>query len=92
MHLPVEISTFSTPSFACADIQDLTPHGIAVQTELAPHPQDDVEVSLHIPYEISLEKKVTVRFRGEIVRVMHGNVDGRRGFAAILHPLRSTLD
>ena len=92
MHLPVEVSTFSIPSFARADLRDLTPHGIAVHTDHTPHPYDDIEVSLHIPCEISLEKKVIVRFRGEIVRVMNKSVDGSHGFAAILHPLRSTFD
>jgi len=92
MQLPVEISTFSIPSFARAHLQDLTPHGIAVHSELDPHAHEDVEVSLQIPYEISLEKNITVRFRGEIVRVLHKNAAGEKGFAAILHPLRTRID
>jgi len=86
--LPVHISTFTSGYTARAFLKDLTPNGIALETDCEPSPEDDLEVSLSVPYEISLEKYLTVRFRGQVVRDIRCSEGKRKGFAATLHAVR----
>jgi len=84
--LPVHISSFSCGSIPIASVKDINPHGIALETECDPSLHDDLEVSLSVPYEISLQKHLTIRFRGEVVRDLQDS-GKRNGFAARLHRL-----
>ena len=82
--LPVHISSFSCGPLPVASVKDINAHGIALETDCEPNLHDDLEVSLSVPYEISLQKHLTIRFRGEVVRDLE-NSGKRSGFAVRLH-------
>ena len=90
--LPIQVSIFSSGTIKRASLRDLTPHSIAVETQIDPSHEDDIEVSIQVPYEISLEKHVTVRFRGQLVRLLRDTDGDHEGFAALLHPISSAVN
>jgi hypothetical protein len=89
--LSVHISSFSCGPAPVASVKDINPHGIALETDCEPNLNDDLEVSLSVPYEISLQKHLTIRFRGEVVRDLE-DCGKRNGFAARLHRLPERIE
>ena len=69
-HLPVTVRLAGTDREGCGFTQDLSGRGAFFYTDFQVTEGDEVELTLVMPFEITLSENMRVRCRGKVLRVL----------------------
>lgn len=81
------VKTPESEGFVHALIHDLSSAGIALFADLDLPDNGAFEVTLYVPYEMTLTQTLPVRFRAEVLRSVQNGESMRRRIAATLSPM-----